>query len=364
MATKRKRAKFNYQTYISAPPKKVKWFADDEFEVVVGTVKFHYEDMMDNAAQSIVKKIKFHLAKNGSVCKATTLKGDENLYLTDEQEMKLDIVMNNIDNFFENYEFTPQSFCSFLRYLMRPMSRTDYVMRREKNKSHKKNLIPPIQMLTDSITKILLVDRTTTKSFSINPKEVIPRYQKMQFVQKERTKTKAEVFTPISIVKKMNDSFDVDFKGSYLDYVKRTTLEVTCGEAPFITTRYDAVTGDDISVRNRVGLLDRKLQHIPCFVDRIEWCNLAEVSLKSTYGYEWQEDSTFIARKNVLLTTIEHYFDRFGESPNSNVIPKWAEIISYNIFRMDGLTMCVPETKIPVKVMDWENNKFDLFNND
>ena len=39
-------------------------------------------------------------------------------------------------------------------------------------------------------------------------------------------------------------------------------MEVSCGEAPYITSRYDTVSGDYIEVPDRIGLLDRKLRVI------------------------------------------------------------------------------------------------------
>lgn len=208
------------------------------------------------------------------------------------------------------------------------------------------------------IKEIFLKDRTNGDLFKINPDEVLPRYLKNSETQQNRTKEKAEVFTPVEIVKKMNDMFDGNFNGSDEDYIKRKVLEVTCGEAPFLTTLYDASTGEKISLENRVGLLDRKLQRINTD-DEFEWYRLAELALKSTYGYEWQEDSLFIARKNILLAVMESFEDKFGKEPDQ--IEKWSEIISYNIFRMDGITLCIPETEIPVKVMNWESGKMERF---
>ena len=86
------------------------------------------------------------------------------------------------------------------------------------------------------IRDILLQERTSGTRFGINPDKVVPRHMKSATIRKERTKTKAEVFTPIEIVKKMNDYFEMDFTGSDIDYIKRRVLEVTCGEAPYLTT--------------------------------------------------------------------------------------------------------------------------------
>lgn len=187
-----------------------------------------------------------------------------------------------------------------------------------------------------------------------------PRYIKSQSEQKTRTKQKAEVFTPPCIVKKMNDSFDNSFTGSDIEYINRPCLEVTCGEAPFLTSRYDATTGEDIPVVKRIGLLDRKLQRISS-TDPTEWSELALAALKATYGYEWQEDSIYIARTNLLLTTMEHFFSKFNTEPDEETISKWADVISYNIFRMDGVTMCIPETDIPAVVMNWQKGKQERF---
>lgn len=215
--------------------------------------------------------------------------------------------------------------------------------------------------LNDSIIDILLQDRTTESNINVNPYNTIPRYMKESVDQKDRTKTKAEVFTPVSIVKRMNDSFDIDYLGNYEDYIDRKVLEVTCGEAPFLSTRYDVATGQQIPCCERVGLLDRKLQRIPDDINKFEWIALSTRSLQATYGYEWQEDSIFLARKNLLLNVIEYYVDKFKELPKQDVIEEWATIISYNIFRMDGVTLCIPETNIKTKVMNWETKEMENF---
>ena len=214
--------------------------------------------------------------------------------------------------------------------------------------------------LNDRIIDILLRERTTDSKLNVDPYNTIPRYMKSSMDQKDRTKEKAEVFTPASVVKKMNDSFDDGYQGGYEDYISKRVLEVTCGEAPFLTTRYDATTGQQIPYDERVGLLDRKLQPIPD-VDKHKWAAFATRALQATYGYEWQEDSIFLARKNLLLNTIEYYIDRFKELPDQDDIKEWATIISYNIFRMDGVTLCIPETNIKSKVMNWEINEIEYF---
>ena len=63
---------------------------------------------------------------------------------------------------------------------------------------------------------------------------IMPRALKSRELQKERTKSKAEVFTPTWIVKKQNDEVDNDYQNDELEtYVKRKWLEITCGEGPY-----------------------------------------------------------------------------------------------------------------------------------
>jgi hypothetical protein len=210
----------------------------------------------------------------------------------------------------------------------------------------------------NNIKEILLEERTTGEKLNVNVDEVVPRHLKNLDVQQSRTKERAEVFTPVEVVKRMNDMFDEEYIGSDEEYIGRKVLEVTCGEAPYLTTIYDASSGENIPINRRVGLLDRKLQRITTD-DEKEWCRLAEIALKSTYGYEWQEDSLFLARMNVLSAVVESFTTKFGKDPTE--VKKWAEIVSYNLFRMDGVSMCLPETEIPAKVMNWDKEEMERF---
>ncbi|MBQ3670829.1 MAG: restriction endonuclease subunit M, partial [Treponema sp.] len=115
-----------------------------------------------------------------------------------------------------------------------------------------------------------------------------PRTKKSREEQQKRVRQKAEVFTPSWVCNLQNnlvdetwfgrkDVFNVEKEHSWetvrekiafptaegktwQDYVNSNRLEITCGEAPYITSRYDAVTGDYIEVQDRIGLLDRKLR--------------------------------------------------------------------------------------------------------
>ena len=39
-------------------------------------------------------------------------------------------------------------------------------------------------------------------------------------------------------------------------------MEISCGEAPYLVSRYDTVTGKWIEVGDRIGILDRKIRII------------------------------------------------------------------------------------------------------
>lgn len=92
---------------------------------------------------------------------------------------------------------------------------------------------------------------------------LVPRARKKPDEQKNRTKEKGEVFTPLWVVSKMADHAERELnKGNLEQFVFAKCLEVTCGEAPFLTSRYDPVTGEPVAISDRVGILDRKLKAI------------------------------------------------------------------------------------------------------
>jgi hypothetical protein len=193
----------------------------------------------------------------------------------------------------------------------------------------------------------------------LNGKLIQPRAAKSKEEQKYRTKDKAEVFTPLKVVKKMNMAIDWSSKNwpvgqeNWIDYISELRLEITCGEAPFIAGRYNptAYTGVVITPKNRVGFLDRKLQVVGEFTgSKKKWLEYAEVALKATYGYEWQGDNLLIARENILQTTDEFYKDfctnnlklKTTQSLSDGQLEHFAEIISWNIWQMDGLKYVIP----------------------
>jgi len=190
-------------------------------------------------------------------------------------------------------------------------------------------------------------------------KLIQPRAAKSKEEQKYRTKDKAEVFTPLKIVKEMNMAIDWASKNwpvgqdNWVDYISELRLEITCGEAPFIAGRYNptANTGIVITPKNRVGFFDRKLQVVGDFANsKDEWLEYAEIALKATYGYEWQGDNLLIARENILLTIDDFYNDFCSNKLNLKTkqnltdeqLEHFAKIISWNIFQMDGIKYVIP----------------------
>ena len=102
-----------------------------------------------------------------------------------------------------------------------------------------------------------------------------------------------------------------------MQYVQSRRLEVTCGEAPFLASRYDAATGEMIPVARRIGILDRKLRVVSENVTtEDEWRKYATHAVQSTYGYEYQGDNLLLARVNLLLTYAEHLQARWQRKPN------------------------------------------------
>ncbi|MBR4903539.1 MAG: hypothetical protein IKZ53_02630 [Selenomonadaceae bacterium] len=208
------------------------------------------------------------------------------------------------------------------------------------------------------ITEILLCDRTTGKNILWANSEfgateiqaaqielIRPRHEKLREHQKQRARDRAEIFTPPDICKIQNDLIDAD-KKSWTDYIDAKFLEITCGEAPYLVSRYNAVTGEPIDIKNRVGLLDRKLSVINRETSTPnDWINFTVRAVQSIYGYEFQGDNLFLARKNVFETVKDYYNEKFSRKPPEDFLTTIAEIISWNLWQMDGLTGSPPFTE-------------------
>ena len=200
----------------------------------------------------------------------------------------------------------------------------------------------------------------------------------------KRVRDKAEVFTPAWVCAFMNEFLDEEWFGrknvftrrvdagweivggghkvkfprakrgqprkGWKQYVASPRLEITCGEAPFIASRYDAATGEPIPVKDRIGILDRKLRIVSENAKTAKaWLESGYKALESVYGFEWQGDSLLLARLNVVATFEEHYVDfaeRFGDDLpglTRDQLNQAAEIAAYNFFQMDGLTGATPD---------------------
>ena len=227
-----------------------------------------------------------------------------------------------------------------------------------------------LAMEAADLLKILLKDRTTKKNIvwathsyellgkgfapsdRITPSRVTgthanliqPRSEKSKYDQKDRTKIRAEVFTPTWLVKKQNGYVEAELEALDLeDYIQLRWLEITCGEAPYMVTRYDTVTGEEIPLSERVGFVDRKLQRISREVsDEATFYELVKKAYRASYGYEYQGDSLLLARENLLATFEDYYLAKTGNQPTLEQKKEIATIISYNVFQMDGLNKISP----------------------
>ncbi|MBQ9197919.1 MAG: Eco57I restriction-modification methylase domain-containing protein [Clostridia bacterium] len=193
------------------------------------------------------------------------------------------------------------------------------------------------------------------------------RAQKAAEQQSERTRQHAEVFTPAWICRIMNDHADrewfgreeiffrqdgepterVEFKKkSWKRYVDSKRLEITCGEAPYLVSRYDVSSGDPIPLPRRVGMLDRKLRAVNENADTEEdWLKWAFRAFEATYGYEFQGDNLLIARINLMMTFREALEARWQRQPTREEWRRLSRIVTWNIWQMDGLTYTLPYAK-------------------
>lgn len=200
-----------------------------------------------------------------------------------------------------------------------------------------------------------------------------PRIRKTKEEQQARSRDKGEVFTPAWICNAQNNLVDKEWFGipspfntetekgwitnlnpipfptkdgkTWQDYVNDTRLEVTCGEAPYLVSRYDAITGDIFPVKDRISLLGRKLRVVSENTStEEEWYTVAKKAYQSIYGYEWQGDNLLLARENALFTFVDYYQDKFGGEPTKKQLREIAEIISWNFWQMDGLKGVIPNS--------------------
>jgi hypothetical protein len=245
--------------------------------------------------------------------------------------MKQDIDISSID-IREDYLLKKDN---LLNILLQDKTTGNNILWATESYDHKGHLFTP----TSNITANLI-----TGAFG---SLIQPRSLKSKTEQLYRTRDKAEVFTPLSIVKQMNDAFDTKSvtKNNWQEYVGLLKLEITCGEAPYIVSRYDPVSDKQelLPLAERVGFLDKKLSVVSKYcTSQDEWFKWVKIAFQSSYGFEWQGDSLLIARENLLYTFIDHYQSQFKETPSTELLKEIAEIIIWNIFQMDGLKFVIP----------------------
>lgn len=238
--------------------------------------------------------------------------------------------------------------------------------------------------------------------------ELQSRTEKALEEQQARTRKKAEVFTPVWLCNKMNnyadeqwfgrkdvfniendaehtwtvntDKIQFDQKHTWKSYVDSRRLEITCGEAPYLVSRYDATTGDLIlPPLRRIGLLDRKLRVVNENAESSEeWLKWTLRAFQSCYGFEYQGDNLLIARINLIMTFADYYKERMGREPDQKELRHFAHVIAWNVWQMDGLKDTVPlgkpqeefhqmslfddlegseqiDTALPCKIKDWRS---------
>ena len=198
-----------------------------------------------------------------------------------------------------------------------------------------------------------------------------PRIQKSLEAQAQRTRKKAEVFTPAWLCNRMNNHLDEDWFGrtgvfntenedhtwtvteekieipegkTWQQYVDSRRLEITCGEAPYLVSRYDVSAGELIvPPKRRIGMLDRKLRLVNENTDSFDdWLKWVIRAFEACYGYEYQGDNVLIARINLLLTFVDYYEERWQKKPDPKFVKQITNIIVWNIWQMDGLKDTVP----------------------
>lgn len=236
---------------------------------------------------------------------------------------------------------------------------------------------------------------------------VQPRVSKALIEQSKRTRDKAEVFTPSWVCNEQNNLVDAAWFGyddvfntsngqtwvvnhnpvvfpegkTWEDYVDARRMEVSCGEAPYLTSRYDTVSGQPIAIENRIGLLDRKLRIVNENTSTAdEWFKWALRAFQSTYAYEFQGDNLLLARENLLYTFLEYYYLKFKKKATLSQTKKIANVIAWNIWQMDAFT-CLPpyaaeassfeqltlfdnpekEEAAPCRIFDWRSKRSLVF---
>ncbi len=130
----------------------------------------------------------------------------------------------------------------------------------------------------------ITVEKLLNPAFSLQR-----RFDKNVSDQQDRTKANAEVMTPAWVINKMVSHADEEWfdrpdvfnhqnedhtwtvveekvempEGkTWQEYVESRRIEITCGEAPYIVSRYDTTNGEGICIRDRIGMPGSSTQAI------------------------------------------------------------------------------------------------------
>ena len=269
-------------------------------------------------------------------------------------------------------------------------------------------------VIDQSVLKVLLLDRTTRKNivwgttdFShmgadfapdkpVLVKHVVDFYVNIMHrrarsslaLKQQRKRNNGEVFTPAWICNAQNNLIDERWFGrdgvfnsqqgkqwvttqepvrfpaqkskSWQKYVDLRRMEITCGEAPYLVSRYDLATGEAIPIEERIGIVDRKLRIVrENSTTDAEWQKWTLRAFESVYGYELFGSSLLMARLNLMNTFVEHYRLRFSADPDKKNQKAVALRISWNLWQMDGYSYTVPSA-VKRKQDEGQRSLFDL----
>jgi len=233
-----------------------------------------------------------------------------------------------------------------------------------------------------------------------------PRCAKTVALRRTRTRERAEVFTPPRICNAQNNLFDEIWFGrknvfnqalkaghsnalgwrsqkreiafpprgkkTWRKYVALLRMEIACGEAPYLVSRYDSTRGKMIPLDRRIGILDRKLRVVSENCPKQEkFFDQAKTAFQSCYGFELQGDNLLLARENLLFSFYDYFFAKFSTEPSSEQMREIAEIIAWNVFQMDAFTKTPPFTvadsdllrgnAVFCKIKDWATGEIVEF---
>jgi hypothetical protein len=75
-------------------------------------------------------------------------------------------------------------------------------------------------------------------------------------------------------------------------------------------------------------------------------------------GFEFQGDSLYLARRELLMSYMDYYYARWNREPDRPMLKNIAEIISWNLWQMDGFSYRIPTqdgTKSQLcKIKEWD----------